>query len=110
MNIEHLNIILRSSDTILGAGLTFYETDGRVVFDMRGPSGGVVVARICYLIPKDHNLPKIPYYSIKYLNGVDSVKEVQTLLKEAVIKFIRKLADGTFKSCDLDGGELTTEN
>jgi hypothetical protein len=36
----------------LPSDVHFYETDGKKIFEIRGPSGGVVSSLICYLVTK----------------------------------------------------------
>lgn len=41
-------------ERLLLKDISFYETDGRKVFELRGPNGGVISAIVCYLV----KLPK----------------------------------------------------
>ena len=48
------NEVLMTMNSIkLPSHVDWYESDGRKLFEMRGPSGGIVTGLICYLITKE---------------------------------------------------------
>lgn len=44
--------VIQSSSYILPPRVFWYETDGKMLFEIRGNSGGIVSAYICYLVTK----------------------------------------------------------
>jgi hypothetical protein len=47
------NLVIQGSINKLPSEVSWYELDGRKLFDMRGQSGGIVSSIICYLVTKE---------------------------------------------------------
>ena len=45
--------VIQASSYTLPPNVFWYEIDGRHLFEIRGPSGGIVSSYVCYLITKD---------------------------------------------------------
>lgn len=48
-----LKVLMDESKKELPIGVVFYECDGKDLFEIRGASGGVTTAVICYLVTKN---------------------------------------------------------
>lgn len=48
-----LNILINELKKELPVGVVFYETDDKYIFELRGASGGIVTAVVCYLVTKN---------------------------------------------------------
>jgi hypothetical protein len=48
-----LNLIINELKKELPNGVMFYELDDKHIFDLRGQSGGIITAVVCYLVTKN---------------------------------------------------------
>ena len=95
---------------ILGRGFTFYQTDGRILFELRGASGGLTSSMVCYIIPNIQPRKTLARWVIEFKLGELEGLNVTWLLEQELIKFVGALNDQKFPVFDTDGGDMGLGN
>lgn len=116
MEDSQVGAVIRAiANDYLPPRMALYEVDGKCLFQIRGPSGGVVGSYIYYIIlndpPKDLIEKTIEsnkryYYGVEFSNSKLSLLDLTKLFKNSLDLFYKALDENKARVVDLDGGDF----